>query len=133
MRLLPLVYFVSLKFFESAENFFTKKFFAYISQKIVIIIKSRKPNWRFPAFLSFLFNIFPVSLGGLFRFVVTESVVFFALHVIGEILLIHPVVGVGVGILVALEKGALKLGGNALAETASDVLCRRIKGAVCRI
>ena len=32
-RFLPLIYFVSVKFFESAENFFTKKFFAYISQK----------------------------------------------------------------------------------------------------
>ncbi len=74
-----------------------------------------------------------VLRGGRFGLVFPGNVVFSAAQVGGQILLLNVVVGVVVGILVALEKRALQMQRDLGAKSLFDVLGGGVCGGVCRV
>ena len=77
-------------------------------------------------FLLFALNLLPIFLCRALGFILTVAVVFFALYVAGQILLLDVMIGVIVRVFIALKERALKLNGRLKSKPCLDILiCRR--------
>ena len=85
-------------------------------------------------FLQTVFELFPVRLVRLFGLILTELIINVILDVVGQVLLVDPVVGIAMGVeimltlyvaLLSVGMDVLQLPRNDLTEPLSHILLRR--------